>query len=67
MGNPRYKHLSERLEALKERHERGLLNSVEFLKTLLELARELVATEKETPPTRTRIAARPRSPSSSSR
>jgi len=50
MGNPRYKHLSERLEALKERHERGLLNSVEFLKTLLELARELVATEKETPP-----------------
>lgn len=50
MGNPRYRHLSERLEALKERHERGLLNSVEFLKTLLELARELVATEKDTPP-----------------
>jgi type I restriction enzyme R subunit len=50
MGNPRYKHLSERLEALKERHERGLLNSVEFLKTLLELARELVAIENETPP-----------------
>jgi len=50
MGNPRYKHLSERLEALKERHERGLLNSVEFLKTLLELARELVATEKEARP-----------------
>lgn len=50
MGNPRYKHLSQRLEELKERHERGLLNSVEFLKTLLELARELVATEKETPP-----------------
>ncbi len=50
MGNPKYRELSERLEALKERHERGLLNSVEFLKTLLELARELVATEKETPP-----------------
>jgi len=50
MGNPRYKNLSERLEALKERHEQGLLNSVEFLKTLLELARELVSTEKETPP-----------------
>jgi type I restriction enzyme R subunit len=43
-------HLSERLEALKERHERGLLNSVEFLKHLLELARDLVSTEKETPP-----------------
>ncbi len=50
MGNPRYMALSERLEALKERHERGLLNSVEFLKQLLELARDLVVTEKETPP-----------------
>ena len=35
--------------ALKERHERGLLNRVEFLKHLLEIARDLVATEKETP------------------
>jgi type I restriction enzyme R subunit len=50
MGNPHYKELSERLEALKERHERGLLNSVDFLKHLLELARDLVATEKEVPP-----------------
>lgn len=50
MGNPRYRALSERLEELKERHERGLLNSVEFLKKLLEIARDLVATEKETPP-----------------
>jgi type I restriction enzyme R subunit len=50
MGNARYKNLSERLEALKERHERGLLHSVEFLKQLLELARELVALERETPP-----------------
>lgn len=50
MGNPKYRQLSERLEALKERHERGMLNSVEFLKHLLEIARELVATEKETPP-----------------
>ncbi|MBK7760139.1 MAG: HsdR family type I site-specific deoxyribonuclease, partial [Deltaproteobacteria bacterium] len=50
MGNPKYKKLSERLEALKDRHERGLLNSVAFLKELLDLARELVATERETPP-----------------
>lgn len=50
MGTPRFKMLSERLEALKDRHERGLLNSVEFLKQLLELAREVVATERETPP-----------------
>ena len=33
----------ERLEALKERHEHGLLNSVEFLKQLLELAKDVVA------------------------
>jgi len=50
MGNLRYRKLSERLEALKDRHERGLLNSVEFLKQLLELARDLVVTEKEMPP-----------------
>lgn len=50
MGNPVYKHLSERLEALKERHAQGLLNSVEFLKHLLEIARDLVSTEKDTPP-----------------
>lgn len=50
MGNPKFRHLSERLEALKERHEQGLMNSVEFLKHLLEIARELVSTEKVTPP-----------------
>lgn len=48
MGNPKFRALSERLEALKERHEQGLLNSVEFLKNLLAIARDLVATEKET-------------------
>jgi len=50
MGNPCFKQLSERLEALKDRHERGLLNSVEFLKELLGLARELLLAEQETPP-----------------
>ena len=50
MGSPKFRLLSERLEALKERHERGLLNSVEFLKQLLEIARDLVASEKEAPP-----------------
>jgi type I restriction enzyme R subunit len=49
LGNPRFRALSERLEDLKTRHEQGLLNSVEFLKQLLELARDLVAAEKETP------------------
>ena len=50
MGNPRYKQLSERLEALKERHEQGQLTSVEFLKNLLELARDIVQAERESPP-----------------
>jgi type I restriction enzyme R subunit len=50
MGSPIYKSLSERLEALKERHERGLLHSVEFLKQLLALARDVVAAERELPP-----------------
>jgi type I restriction enzyme R subunit len=50
MGNPRYRALSERLEALKERHEAGQLHSIEFLKQLLDLARDLLEVEKETPP-----------------
>ncbi|MBW4528518.1 MAG: HsdR family type I site-specific deoxyribonuclease [Phormidium tanganyikae FI6-MK23] len=50
LNNPRYKALSERLESLKERHEQGQILSVAFLKELLDLARELLETEKETPP-----------------
>jgi type I restriction enzyme R subunit len=50
IGNPRFKALSERLEALKERHEQGQIHSVAFLKELLDLARELLETEKQTPP-----------------
>jgi type I restriction enzyme R subunit len=50
MGDPRFRALSERLEALKERHERGQLHSIEFLKQLLDLAAELVHIEKSVPP-----------------
>ncbi len=50
LGSPLYKTLSERLEALKERHEQGQLHSVQFLKELLDLARELLEVEKATPP-----------------
>jgi type I restriction enzyme R subunit len=50
MHDPRFRALSERLEALKERHERGQMHSVEFLKSLLDLAKDLVQAEKETPP-----------------
>ena len=48
-GNPKYKALAERLEDLKKRHEQGLLVSIDFLKELLELAKEVVKTERETP------------------
>ena len=50
MRNPRFRALSERLELLKERHEAGQLHSLEFLKQLLELATDLVETEKDVPP-----------------
>jgi type I restriction enzyme R subunit len=50
MGKPRYKALSERLEALRERHAQGLIQSIDFLKELLSLAQDLVAAENDTPP-----------------
>jgi type I restriction enzyme, R subunit len=46
-GNPKFVALGERLEALRQRHEKGLLNSIEFLKLLLELARDVVKAEQE--------------------
>jgi len=49
MGAPRFKALSERLEALKARHEQGQLHSIAFLKQLLDLAKDLVQAERETP------------------
>ena len=49
-GNPKFKHLSERLDALKDRFESGQINSVEFLKQLLEIAKETLQAEKEVPP-----------------
>ena len=50
LHDPRFKALGERLEALKERHERGLMTSVEFLKELLKLARDVVTAEHAQPP-----------------
>jgi type I restriction enzyme R subunit len=49
MGDPRFKELSERLERIRERHEQGLLLSVEFLKELLALARDVVTAEQALP------------------
>ena len=42
--------LGEKLETLREKHEQGLLTSVEFLKLLLELAKEAAQAEKEVVP-----------------
>ncbi len=50
LGNPKFKALSERLDALRDRFESGVLNSVEFLKQLLQIAKEVLQAEKETPP-----------------
>ena len=47
--DPSYKALAERLEALRERHEQGLLVSVDFLKELLALAKDVVTAEQEVP------------------
>lgn len=49
-GDPKFVALGERLEKLKERHEQGLLHSLEFLKALLTLAKELVQAEKQVEP-----------------
>lgn len=49
-GDPKFIALGERLEKLKERHEQGLLHSLEFLKALLTLAKELVQAEKQVEP-----------------
>ncbi|MEK3674149.1 type I restriction endonuclease subunit R [Paenibacillus sp. FSL R10-2771] len=42
--------LGEKLENLREKHEQGLITSIEFLKLLLELAREAAEAEKEVVP-----------------
>jgi type I restriction enzyme R subunit len=48
LGNPKFMALGERLEKVRDRHEQGFLNSLEFLKAVLEIAREVVEAERET-------------------
>ncbi len=48
--DPKFIKLGEKLEELRERHEQGLLTSIEFLKLLLELAKEAAQAEKEVVP-----------------
>tara|TARA_R110002033_G_C3896879_1_gene239618 strand:- start:5970 stop:8936 length:2967 start_codon:yes stop_codon:yes gene_type:complete len=46
-GNPKFKSLSERLEALRDQAEQGLITSIEFVKELCKLAKETIVAEKE--------------------
>ena len=48
-SNPKFGALGERLEDLKNRHQQGLLLSIDFLKELLALAADVVKAERETP------------------
>ena len=49
-NDPKFIKLGEKLEELRERHEQGLITSIEFLKLLLELAKEAAQAEKEVVP-----------------
>lgn len=49
-GNNVFQKLGERLELLRQKHEQGLINSIDFLKMLLELAKDVVEAEKEVDP-----------------
>lgn len=49
INDPKFVALSERLENLRARHEQGLLASIDFLKELLTLARDVVEAEREVP------------------
>ena len=48
--DPKFIKLGEKLQALRDKHEQGLLTSIEFLKLLLELAKEAAQAEKEVVP-----------------
>ncbi|MEI8133201.1 MAG: HsdR family type I site-specific deoxyribonuclease, partial [Leptolinea sp.] len=47
-GDPTFFQLSERLEALRVRAEKGLVSSIEFIKELCQLARDTLQAEKQT-------------------
>jgi hypothetical protein len=58
LGNPKFTALGERLEKIKDRHEQGFLTSLEFLKEMLELAKEVVEAEKGVDPVEERDRAK---------
>lgn len=58
LGNAKFTALGERLEKVKERHEQGFLTSLEFLKAMLEIAKEVVEAEKAVDPVEDRDRAK---------
>lgn len=56
--DPKFVALGERLEKIKDKHEQGLIDSKEFLKQLLELARDVVEAEKKVDPVEERDKAK---------
>jgi type I restriction enzyme R subunit len=50
LGNPKFVGLGEKLEKIKEEYEKGFFSSLEFLKRLLSLAKEVLEAEKEVEP-----------------
>ena len=48
LHDARFRALGERREALRQKHEQGLLVSIDFLKSLLDLARDVVEAERTT-------------------
>ena len=57
-NNPTFIALGERLEKIRERHEQGFLTSLEFLKAILEVARDVVEAERTVDPEEERDQAR---------
>jgi len=57
-SHPRFIALGRRLEELKDRLEQGLLTSLEYLKQLLVIAREVLQAEREIDPEEERRSAR---------
>ena len=49
-NDPKFVALGERLEKIREKHEQGLLDSKEFLKQLLVLARDILEAEQHVDP-----------------
>ena len=46
VGNPAFKNLSERLDAIRDKAEKGLINSIKLIKELCEIAKALLQAEK---------------------